>query len=112
MSGLTVAMLLFPGSALDPLWRLNPRAHQGFAAMGTGAVLLMAVVCVTCIVAAIGLWRCKRWGLWIAIAILSINLAGDTTNALLGHDRRTLIGLPIGLAVTVYLLTRRRIFAR
>jgi len=61
--------------------------------------------------AALGLQRCKRWGYWTALAILCINLAGDTTNAVIAHDWRTLIGLPIGGAMVVYLLTKRSAFA-
>ena len=112
MSGLAAVMLLFPGGPLDSLWRLNPHAHKGFATLGMLAVLLMAAVCVACATAAFGLWHLKRSGLLTAIAILVINLAGDTANAFLTHDRRTLIGLPIGVAMIVYLLARRRVFAQ
>jgi hypothetical protein len=42
MSGLAAVMPSFPGSVLEPLWRLNPHAREGFAAMGGWAVLLMA----------------------------------------------------------------------
>ncbi len=112
MSGLTVVMLLFPGSPLEPLWRINPRAHQGFATLGTWAVLLMGAVGIACATAAIGLWRLKRWGLRTAFAILTLNLVGDTANAILAHDRRTLIGLPVAAAMIVYLLARRRVFAQ
>ncbi len=110
MSGLGAVMLLFPGSIVEPLWRLNPRAREGFAAMGLCAVLLMGVVCAACGTAALGLRRCKRWGYWTAFAILTINLAGDTTNAVIAHDWRTLIGLPIGGAMVVYLVTKRSAF--
>ena len=41
MSGLAAAMLMFPKSVLEPLWQLNFRAHEGFAAMGLWAVLLV-----------------------------------------------------------------------
>jgi len=112
MSGLTVFLLLFPGSVLEPAWRLNPRAHEAFAAMGLWAVLLMALVCLVCILAATGLWRCKRWGFWTALGILSVNLAGDTTNALITGDKRTMIGLPIAGVMIWYLIRRRRLFAR
>ena len=78
--------------------------------MGLWAVLLMAVVCVACATAALGLQRCKRWGYWTALAILTINLAGDTTSAVLAHDWRILIGLPIGGAMVVYLLMKRSAF--
>lgn len=111
MSGLAAVMLLFPGGALEPLWRLNPRAHEGFSVMGLWAVLLMAVVCLACATAALGLQRRKRWGYWTALAILSINLASDVTNAVVAHDWRTLIGLPIGGAMVVYLLVKRSAFA-
>ena len=110
MSGITVVMLLFPGSVLEPLWRLNPRAREGFGAIGLWAALLMAVVCAACGTAALGLRHCKRWGYWTALAILTINLVGDATNAIITHDWRTLIGLPIGGAMIMYLLTKRGAF--
>ena len=110
MSGLTAVMLLFPGSVLEPLWRLNPRAREGFAGMGWWAALLMAVVCVACATVALGLLRRNRWGYWTALVILSVNLVGDVTNAVVAHDWRTLIGVPIGGALIVYLVRRRAAF--
>ena len=111
MSGLAAVMLLIPGSILDQLWRLNPHAHEGFAAMGGWAVLLMLAVCGACLTAAVGLWLCRRWGLLTALAILTVNLAGDTANALLAHDWHTLIGLPIAGLMIVYLFRTRSLFA-
>jgi hypothetical protein len=110
MAALSSAMLLFPGSGLDRVWRLNPQAKQGLTGLGLGGIILMAVVCVACAAAALGLRRCRRWGLWLAVAILGVNLAGDLGNALLLHDWRTLIGLPIGGAMIGYLIVRRRVF--
>lgn len=110
MASLTVVMLLFPGSILEPLWRLNPRAHEGFATLGAWAVVLMLVVATACASAALGLWRRARWGYISAIVILSINLLGDTMNAVITHDWRTLIGLPIGGAMIMYLVSKRRAF--
>jgi hypothetical protein len=112
MSGLAAGMLRFPGSFLEPLWRLNPHAHKGFASLGIWAVLLMSVVCFACAAAAVGLSRCRRWGLWTAVTILSINLMGDTANAAITRDSRTLIGLPIGAIMIFYLLRKRPIFTR
>lgn len=112
MSSIAAIMLLFPGSPLEPLWRLNPHAHEVFAGMGTWAVLMMMVVCAACVTAALGLWRCTRWGWWTAVAILGINLVGDTANAFLAQDWRTLIGLPIGGFMIAYLLRRRSQFGR
>jgi hypothetical protein len=110
MSGLTAFLLSVPGTFLDATWRLNPRAHEGFASMGGWAVVLMIAVCAACTTAAIGLWRCERWGYLTAVTVLAINLAGDTLNAFVAHDWRTLIGLPVGGVMIAYLVTRRRRF--
>lgn len=105
MSAFAAALLLFPGTPLDALWRINPRGHAGFSAMGNGAVLLMAVVCASCSVVAIGLWNCRKFAYWGALCILVLNLAGDIWNAIAFHDWRTLIGLPVAGLMIGYLLT-------
>ena len=46
--------------------------------------------------------------LLLAIGVLTVNLIGDSVNALLRHDPRTLIGLPIGGLMIWYLLKKRR----
>jgi hypothetical protein len=106
--------LLWPGGPLEPMWRLNPRAREGFASMGPWALLLLAVVCVACVASAVGLWRGRRWGHRLAIAGLSINLIGDATNGVLGHDPRSLVGVPIVGGIIAYLLSDsvRRFFAK
>ena len=110
MSGLTLFLLMFPGSRLDVLWRLNPRAHDSFISMGYGAAALMLLVSAACAMAAVGLWRCTRFGYRAAIVILSMNTVGDLANTLLLRDRRTLIGVPIAAAMMVYLYSRKRVF--
>ena len=100
----TVAALLTPGGKLDIVWRLNPEAHLGFQKIGTAlSVLLMFVVGTACAWAAVGLARQKEWGRWLAIGILAVNLIGDSVGAVVRHDPRTLIGLPIGGAMIAYL---------
>jgi hypothetical protein len=107
ISFIAAVSLLFPGSLLEPMWRLNPRARQGFAGIGGWAILLMGVVSVACAIAAAGLWRGARWGYWFALVLLVINLIGDTTNVLLGTEPRAAVGIPIVLAILVFLLSRR-----
>ena len=105
---LTIGMLAFPGGALDFLWRLNPDAQIAFQKIGKLSILLMTVVGAACALAAIGLARRARWGIPLALAILTVNLVGDTLNSFVRHDLRTLIGLPIGAVMIVYLLSARR----
>ncbi len=67
-----------------------------FQKIGSASVALMAVVGTACGLAAVGLARNSEWGRRLAIGVLAVNLVGDSLNALLRHDPRTLVGLPIG----------------
>jgi apolipoprotein N-acyltransferase len=99
MCALTIVLLIFPGTMLDSLWRLNPEAHAAFQRIGGLLILLMVIVGVACALAAIGLARNAKWGRWLGILILAANLVGDLTNAFVRHDLRTLIGVPIAGAM-------------
>jgi len=108
---LTIALLVFPGTKLDSLWNLNPDARVAFQSLGSWAVLLMLTVGTGCALAAIGLWYGKLWGIRLALAILFINMIGDLVNAVIRHDYRSLIGVPIAGAMIFYLAhfsTRRK----
>ena len=83
MCALTTPLLLFPGTRLDSVWRLNPVAQQQLTGMGGWAVLLMLTVGTACALAAIGLARGARWGRMVAIGVLAINLIGDITLSLI-----------------------------
>jgi hypothetical protein len=107
MCVLTILGLLFPRSVLEPMWRLNPDAHAAFQSLGLTSILLMTAVGTACASAAIGLARHKRWGWWLAIGVLAVNLLGDAINAIALHDWRTLIGIPIGGALILYLISKR-----
>jgi hypothetical protein len=103
MCALTIVLLVFPSTGLDVAWRLNPQAHRSFQTLGPRSILLMAAVGSSCGAAAIGLFRGARWGRLLGLVILSANLIGDAANAILRHDYRPLIGIPIGGAMIVYL---------
>jgi hypothetical protein len=104
---LTIVLLAMPGTPLDALWRVNPEAHAAFGAHRGWAIALMAVVGLVCASATIGLARRARWGRRLAIAIIAINLLGDVTGAIVRHDPRPLIGLPVAGAM-IWLLGRLR----
>ena len=114
MSFIAGVALLFPGSFLEPMWRINPRAREGFAGMGAWAVVLMFAVCAACAAAAVGLWRGASWGYWLALALLAVNLLGDVANVVTGTEPRAAVGIPIVSAIIAFMATRRvrRFFAR
>jgi uncharacterized membrane protein len=111
MSLLAALALLLPGSALQNVWRFNPQAQVGLAALGSWAIVLMLVVSVVSALSALGLWRGAAWGRAAALALLAINLLGDAANALVRGDLRTLIGVPIGAALIAYILLNGRVRA-
>jgi hypothetical protein len=96
-----------PGGPLEPIWRLNPRAHEAFGHMGPFALLLMATLFVACGFTAVGLWSGKRWGYRLAVTLLAINLLGDIVNVVLGVEPRAIVGVPIVIALLIYLGRRR-----
>src|SRR5437763_1035502 len=106
--------LLFPASFLEPLWRLNPRAREAFTSIGVWAIILMCAVCVSCALAALGLWRGARWGYWMALMLLVVNMSGDIANVVLGTEPGAIVGVPIVVAILTYLMSRRvrRFFRR
>jgi hypothetical protein len=104
--------LASPGGFLEPIWRLKPEARVEFQKMGDASVALMAVVGTACGLAAVGLAKNAEWGRRTAIGVLAVNIAGDLFNALLRHDWRTLIGLPIGGLMILYLVKKKRCLPR
>jgi len=104
---MTMLALAFPGGFLEPIWQLKPEARVEFQKIGGVSVVLMAVVGGACGLAAVGLAKNAEWGSRLAIGVLAVNLIGDSVNALLRHDPRTLIGLPIGGLMILYLVKKR-----
>ena len=99
--------LVFQGSFLEPMWRLNPRARVAFSTIGGWAVVLLGTLCVACASTALGLWCGSRWGYWCAVVLLAINLIGDISNVVLGTEPRAAVGIPIVLAILWFLMRKR-----
>jgi bacteriorhodopsin len=101
----TMLALALPESSLESIWRLKPEVRNEFEEIGRGAsIVLMAAIGTACGLAAVGLAQAAKWGRWLAIGILTANLIGDSVNALLRHDPKTVIGLPIGGLMIWYLV--------
>jgi uncharacterized membrane protein (DUF2068 family) len=85
------------------MWQLNPRGHQGLASMHGWAILLLAAVSGACALTGIGLLGLRRWGYALAVAGLAIHVVGDILNVVSGTEPRAIIGIPIVVALLVYL---------
>jgi len=106
-SFISAVSLTFPGSFLEPIWRLNPNARAGFTRIGSAAIVLMIAVCIVCIFTTVGLWLGRRWGYRLAVVTIAVNLCGDVINVITGAEPRAIIGIPIAAGVLAYLLRKR-----
>ena len=109
-SGLSFISLLTPGGPLEPMWRLNPRAHEAFSRMGAWALLVLGIVCIACAACAFGFFNGRRWGYWLGVGGLLVNATGDLVNAALGIEPRAWVGVPI-VALILWYLSRSRVRA-
>jgi len=109
ISSTIILALAFPGSFLESIWQLKRDARVEFLQLGRGtSIALMIIVGGACALSAIGLIRKAEWGRRLAVAVLTVNLLGDSLNALVRHDPRTLLGIPIGGLMIWFLLRTTR----
>jgi hypothetical protein len=101
LAGLTLA---FPGTAMDRIWILNPRAYAQLTPLGNEAGALFLLLGVVLASAAAGWFKRRIWGWWLAVAIIATQIAGDLVNAFSGHALEGGVGVVIASALLVYLL--------
>ncbi len=106
-SGVSLFSVLNPGGPFEKMWKLNPRAHEQFLSMGYWATVVLGPVCLACAASAYGFFKGRRWGYWMGIGLLLVNLTGDLINAGLGIERRALVGVPIVVLLLIYLRSAR-----
>ena len=110
MCSLTLFLVFVPGTALDAAWRIKPQARDELAALGLLTLPLMLIVGIACALVAVGLEKSNEWGRRTAIAVLTVDMLGDSINAVFRGDWRTLIRLPIAALMITYLIRTRRSF--
>lgn len=104
MALLAGVTLLTPGSPLDAVWNIKPRAHAQLLAMGPWVgwgFLLLA--CVSGL-ASYGSFCRRRWGWGLALALLGINGASDAIGAAGGAWVQGLVGVVLATAIAAWLI--------
>ena len=113
MAFLTGATLAWPGTFLDRMWALNPRAYNELAQLGKPVGLLFLSLAMALAFAATGWLKRRRWGWPLAVAIIGAEVLGNFVNIFLGRVVQGLVGVTIAGALLLY-ITRpyvRRTFA-
>ncbi len=101
LAGVTLAK---PGTFLDRIWMLNPRAYSRMApsggALGVSFTLLAGVLSA----AEIGWFKYRHWGWRLAVAVIATQIFGDFVNVFFGQVIKGAIGVSIAGALLFYLL--------
>lgn len=96
--------LLWRGTPLQPMWRLNPRAYRElapYAAMAGSGLLVLAC---TLAAAGIGWFRRREWGWWLAVAIIGTQVLANAVNIVMGRVVEGAFGFVVAEALLIYLL--------
>ena len=104
MATLAGITLLFPGSFLDPIWRLNPEAGEQLRQLGPGIGIAFLGLGAAMVAAAIGWIRRRFWGWALAVIIIASQVLGDLVNAVRGEFWKGAVGVVIASALLVYLV--------
>ena len=105
MASLAATTLLWPSTALDRLWVLNPKAHEQLAPLGGTVGTLFLVLGVALTAAGIGWFRRRLWGWRLAVGIIATQVVGDVVNCVRGDWLRGGTGVVIAGALLLFLLS-------
>jgi hypothetical protein len=107
MAALAGTTLLWPGTDLDRIWLLNPKAHSQLAALGPRIGLAFLLLALALGTTAIGWFQKKRWGWQLALCIIAIQVLGDLMNVMKRDYVRGIPGVVIAGALLAYLCRSR-----
>jgi hypothetical protein len=104
MASLAATTLLWRGTALDRLWKLNPTAYKQVAPLGRIVGILFLVLGAALITAGVGWFRRRLWGWRLAVVIISTQVLGDVVNCVRGDWLRGGTGAIIAGGLLLFLL--------
>ena len=107
MAALAGVTLLFPGTLLDSIWRLNLRALAELAPLGKRIGLPFLVLSLLLAASGYGWFRRALWGWRLAVAIVAIQVVANIVNFCLGRMLEGSTGLLLSTALLLYLLRAR-----
>jgi hypothetical protein len=101
LAGLT---LLFPGTILEPVWKLNPAASVELHQLGPAVAIAFLALGAVLVVTAIGWMKRRFWAWALAVVIVASQVLGDLGNAVRGRYLQGAVGALIAGALLIYLL--------
>jgi hypothetical protein len=106
MACLAGTTLLWRGTTLDRVWALNQRAYNELAPFGRAVGIPFLLLSFTLALAAVGWFKHRLWGWWLAVAIIATQVAGNLVNLFIGRVVEGAVGFTISFLLLLYLLRR------
>ena len=79
--------LMFPGTPIDNLWKLNDRAYVEFGSIGSSVVaIFLFALGIVMAFASWGFRHAKLWAWWTAVSIILLNGVGDLLSIVIRSD--------------------------
>ena len=107
MAALAAITLSFPGTQLDRIWQLNPRAYAQLAPLRSRVGPVFFLLGAALAAAGIGWFQRRFWGWLLAVIIIATQVAGDFMNLVRGDFLRGTAGVLIAGFLLTYLLSRQ-----
>ncbi|HVO81315.1 MAG TPA: hypothetical protein VMT28_11325 [Terriglobales bacterium] len=107
MAALAGTTLVWRGTVLDRMWTLNAPAYEQLAPLGRTIGIPFLLFGVVLVITAVGWLRHLRWGWYLGVGIIAIQLMGDLMNLLLGQFVRGAVGVIIAGLLLLYMLRPR-----
>ncbi|HEY2823579.1 MAG TPA: hypothetical protein VGJ06_21215 [Candidatus Acidoferrum sp.] len=104
VAGVTLA---WPGTNIDRIWDLNPRAYKELAPFGRMVGIPFLLLGATLGVGCLGWLQRRVWGWWLAVIVIGVQVLGDVFNIFLGRISDGAVGVAIAGALFLYLLSPR-----
>ena len=104
MAFLAGTTLVWKGTPLDRIWRLNPLAYQHLAPFARLIGIPFLTLSALLALAAIGWFKRRLWAWRLAVAIIATQVLGDAVNLFLGHFLEGATGVLFAGALLFYLL--------
>jgi len=101
---LAAISVLFPGTWLDAMWILNPRAHAGLVALPRFVGCFFLILGLVLLITGVGWIRRRFWGWALASLLIAGNLAGDLFRFAQGEWVAGIVGAVVAGALLVYML--------
>jgi len=96
--------LMRPGTALDRMWALNPRAYHELSPLGRSAGLLFLLLALALALTGMSWLKRRRWGWRLAVVIIGTQVLGNLVSIFLGRIVEGVLGFTIAGALLLYII--------